>query len=140
MYSNQEIIQILRGYAGTQHPGKMGGACVVDKFVLKEAADRLDELAGRTKPQRILIDLPNGLKLIAEQNADPYYKNELFIGIMTADGVWHQDLAVVRNSYSHNKYGEVDWKDGEFDVLVYADKDNEDFTDDFTISLYRDDI
>ena len=33
--------------------------------------------------QRIVIDLPNGLKLVAERNTDKAFDNEIFIGIMT---------------------------------------------------------
>lgn len=87
--------------------------------------------------QKIVIDLPNGLKLVAEQNNDPAFKNEIFIGVMKDDNVWYQDLAIVRNGYSYNNEGEVVWKDEEFDVLVYADRDSEDFTDDFAIGLYH---
>ena len=43
---------------------------------------------------RITIELPKGLKLVAEQNIDPEYQNEIYVGIETPDGIWHQDLAV----------------------------------------------
>lgn len=85
---------------------------------------------------RIVIDLPNGYKLVAEQNTDPTYNREIFVGIVDSNGVWHQDLAVIRSSYNINK-DRVMWKDNRFDVLVYGDKDNEDFTNDFTIGLYE---
>lgn len=87
--------------------------------------------------QKIIIDLPNGMKLVAEQNNNPNFKNEIFIGVMKDDGVWYQDLAIVRNSYYYNKNGEVVWADDRFNVLVYADKDDKDFTDYFAIGLYH---
>lgn len=87
---------------------------------------------------RIVIELPNGYKFVAEQNSDPSYCREIFVGILDANGVWHQDLAIIRNSYIIDE-DKVVWKDNQFDVLVYGDKDNEDFTDDFSISLYEPD-
>lgn len=87
------------------------------------------------KENRIVIELPNGYKLVAEQNSDPSYSREIFIGIMDNNGVWHQDLAIIRNSYSING-DEIVWNDKQFDVLVYGDKDDEDFTDDFSVELY----
>lgn len=86
--------------------------------------------------QRIVIDLDGGYKLVAEQNEDPYYNKEIFVGILDPDGVWHQDLAVIRSAYQ-TKNNETVWKNDLFDVLVYADKDCEDYTDNFAIGLYR---
>lgn len=91
---------------------------------------------GDTKVNRIEIELPNGYKLVAEQNTDPQYSREMFIGIVDHAGVWHQDLAVVRSDYSIDD-GEIVWDDKKFEVLVYGDKGNEDFTDAFTIGLYE---
>ena len=34
--------------------------------------------------------------------------------------------------------GNVKWDDEEFDVIVYADKDDDDYTHKFTVGLYRD--
>ena len=47
---------------------------------------------------RITIELPKGLKLVAERNIDPEYQNEIYVGIETPDGIWHQDLVVIRNA------------------------------------------
>lgn len=85
---------------------------------------------------KIDIPLPSGYHLVAEQNTDPMFSNELFIGITDGNGVWWQDLAIVRNAYQYEG-DKVCWKDEEFDVLVYSDKDNEDFTHDFTVGLYH---
>ena len=51
--------------------------------------------------KRIVIPLANGLQLVAEQNTDPSFDKELFIGITDGNGVWWQDLAVVRNAYTY---------------------------------------
>lgn len=91
---------------------------------------------GETMAKRIEIELSNGYKLVAEQNTDPQYSREMFIGIMGPNGVWHQNLAVVRNSY-HYDGDKVIWDDKQLDVLVYGSEDNEDFTEDFTVGLYE---
>ena len=85
---------------------------------------------------KIDIQLPNGYHLVAEQNSDPKYCNELFIGITDGNGVWWQDLAVVRNAYVYDG-DEVVWKDDEFDVLVYGNENDEDFTNEYTVGLYH---
>ena len=36
---------------------------------------------------RIVIELPKGLKLVAEQNVNPEYQNEIYVGIETSDGI-----------------------------------------------------
>lgn len=86
---------------------------------------------------RIVIHLPNGFDLVAEQNTDPNYPNEIFIGITDGNGAWWQDLAIVRNAYTYNSNLDVIWKNEEFEALVYSDKDNEDFTHKYSIELYH---
>lgn len=88
---------------------------------------------------RIVIPLPNGFKLVAEQNDDPTYSREIFIGIMDRNGVWYQDLAIVRNAYTYDG-DKVKWKEEEFEVLVYSDEDNEDFTHEFSIGMYHEGV
>ena len=85
---------------------------------------------------RIVIHLPNGFDLVAEQNTDPDYPNEIFIGITDGTGAWWQDLAIVRNAYTYDG-DKVKWKEEEFEVLVYSDEDNEDFTHEFSIGIYH---
>lgn len=87
---------------------------------------------------RITIELPKGLKLVAEQNIDPEYQNEIYVGIETPDGIWHQDLVIIRNAYSIDDNLIVNWITGKFEVLVYANKDDEDYTNKFSVEL-RDD-
>lgn len=88
------------------------------------------------KNQKIVIDLPNGYKLVAEQNSDPNFSKEIFVGVIDPNGVWNQDLAIIRPSYKYDGDTPV-WSQDKFDILVYADKDNEDFTDDFTVELFQ---
>lgn len=85
---------------------------------------------------RIVIPLLNGFNLVAEQNIDPNYSREIFVGITDSNGVGWQDLAIVRNAYTCDG-DKVKWKEEEFEVLVYSDKENEDFTHDFLIGMYH---
>lgn len=88
---------------------------------------------------KIEIELNNGYKLVAERNSDPHFPNEIFVGLVNDKGVWWQDLAVVRtHSYTpkNNKYELKENKD-KFDVLIYGDADNEDYTNKYTIDLFK---
>lgn len=87
--------------------------------------------------KRITIELPSGLKLVAEQNLDREYQNEIYIGIETLSGDWCQDLAIVRNAYTLDDNLVVRWKPDEFEVLVFADKNDEAYTDKFSISSHE---
>ena len=81
------------------------------------------------------IKLPNGLYLTAEQNTDPDYSYELFIGITDENDRWLQDIATVRNAY-HYEDGEVKWED-RMEALVYEDEENEDYTHSFKINFWK---
>lgn len=80
--------------------------------------------------RKIIIELQNGLQLAVEQNQDPNFSKEIYVGVIK-DNVWYQDLAIVRSVADQN--------DNEFEVLVYADKDSEDYTDQFRIGLSQED-
>ena len=54
------------------------------------------------------------------------------------NGIWHQDLVVIRNAYSIDDNLIVNWNPGKFEVLVYANKDDVDYTNKFSVEL-RDD-
>lgn len=115
-----------------QHKGPPGGARkIIAEFPAADVRPNDHSTDGK-----IVIELPNGYQLVAERNTDPAYPYELFIGITDGNGVWWQDLAVIRNAYCYEG-DDVRWKPEEFDVLVYADKYNEDFTHDFTVGLYH---
>lgn len=83
---------------------------------------------------RIVIDL-GFAKLVAERGIDNKY-NEIYIGIEKGD-IWVQDLAVVREKYHYEDNPNSDIpnvvNENKFEVLVYADKDNEDYTNRFVI-------
>lgn len=78
--------------------------------------------------------MQNGLKLAAgcavKQNQGQNFSKEIYVGVIK-DNVWYQDLAIVRSVADQN--------DNEFEVLVYADKDSEDYTDQFRIGLSQED-
>ena len=95
------------------------------------------------KNNRIEINLGGGLKLIADRNMDSNYDREIFIGI-EKDGVWVQDLALVRPEYTyesseHNEYGDVKWRNDLFEVLVWGNPYLEDWTNSYQIGLYTPD-
>ena len=88
--------------------------------------------------KRIAINLPNGFRLVAEQNQDPEYRNEIYVGIETDDGVFCQDLAVIRNAYSIDENPRAVWSPDMMEILVYADKNYEDYTNKFSVGIRSD--
>ncbi len=93
-----------------------------------DAADEWNDghIVEESNGQKVLVDLPNGYKLVAERSSDPMYEKEIYIGLLNKDGVWCQDLAVV---------GEL--RDGVFGVFVYSDCNDEDYTHEFTIGMFQ---
>lgn len=113
------------------------GVRVSDVELLKPAAKQSSE------KQRIAIELPDGHKLVAQQNLAPYDR-EIFIGIEDEHGVYLQDLACVRNAFlcgqgPSAEERPVAWRDGLFEVLVWGDENNEDFTEEFCVALHEED-
>ena len=84
---------------------------------------------------RIEIELGNGYKLVAEQNTGDYDK-EVFVGIVAPFGGWHQDLVCVRPTYKYDNDIPV-WNPEQFDVLVWGDVNNDDFTENHIIDMYH---
>lgn len=72
--------------------------------------------------------------IVIEKCKDSDYK-EAYIGIVK-DGLWIQDLVVVRNAYHYDDNNNV-VLENRAEVLVYADKDNEDYTNKFKIEIYE---
>lgn len=83
---------------------------------------------------RIVIPLDNGCKLIAEQNSDSEYNKELFIGIESDTGIYLQDLAIVRPTYTFED-NTVKFSSDEFNILVFGNENQEDYTEEFTVPL-----
>ena len=86
---------------------------------------------------RLEVPLGNGFRIVAERNTDSSYDREIFIGITDGNGVWWQDLAIVRTAYEIDSNLKTVWNDDKFEVLVYSDQNNEDYTHKFAIGLYH---
>ena len=86
--------------------------------------------------QFLRIDLGFAI-LVAEKSTDPTYPNEIIIGLEDKDGSYLQDIAVVGQRYHYNKDNELAFEN-ELSVKVWADKDNEDYTHEFKIDVYKD--
>lgn len=85
--------------------------------------------------ESIRIRTESGKYLTVDYSGNEF--KEFYIGLEDEDGVWIQDLAVVREKYSFGvdeseKYITKPVK-GIYEVLVYADKDSEDYTHKFSI-------
>lgn len=87
---------------------------------------------------KIVIPLDNGYKLIAEQNTENEYEKEIFIGLEAPSGVYWQDLAIVRPSYTFEN-GHVQFKSNQFEVVVYGNSDSDDYTEQYSVMLRKDD-
>lgn len=77
------------------------------------------------KENKIIINLPNGDKLCAEEC--PHEGEQIAIGIIH-DGVWIQDLAVVETDNKNGQYVE-----DKFNVYVYGSEYDECYTESFNI-------
>ena len=86
---------------------------------------------------KIVIPLDNGYKLIAEQNTDSEFNKEVFVGIETELGSYHQDLAIIRPTYKFKEENVV-FDSDKFEILVFGDEKQEDYTHKFEIPLYQD--
>lgn len=73
--------------------------------------------------------------LVVERGADKDYK-EIFIGLEDKDGMWIQDIAVIGQKYHYDEDCKVVHDKG-INVLVYADANNEDYTNEFKIDIYE---
>lgn len=82
---------------------------------------------------KITIPLSNGCKLVAEQNCNPEFDKEIMLYLVDKDGYIFQDLAIVRGHYDNG----IVVDDSKFDVLVYGDPNNEDYTNSFVIDMYK---
>lgn len=74
--------------------------------------------------------------LVAERDKDSPFDREIYLCIKDSNGMVLQDLAIVRNAYDLEKPG-VEWIPHLFEVMVYADKDNEDYTNKFVIAEHE---
>lgn len=84
----------------------------------------------------IVMKLPNGNEIVAEKyKADADFPEELTIYLRDKDGTIIQDICLVRSHYEYNNSKvRIDYP--LIDCLVWADEDNEDYTDKFIIPQY----
>ena len=83
---------------------------------------------------KIKIDLGFAV-LVAEKGIDNNYR-EIYLSLADKNGVWLQDLAIVGQQYHYDEELNV-VNDRGIDVKIYADSNNEDFTDEFGINIYE---
>ena len=83
---------------------------------------------------KIKIDLGFAV-LVAEKGIDDNYR-EIYLSLEDKNGVWLQDLAIVGQQYHYDEELNV-VNDRGIDVKIYADSNNEDFTDEFGINIYE---
>ena len=82
---------------------------------------------------RIEIDL-GFATLTVNESVDPNFLREIYIGL-EKDGQWLQDIVSVAQEHYYED-GELTYNEG-IRVLVYADKDSEDYTNEFNIGIYK---
>lgn len=82
---------------------------------------------------RIEIDLGFATLTVSE-SLDPNFPNEIYISL-EKDGQWLQDIATVAQDH-YCEDNELTFNEG-IRVLVYADKDSEDYTNEFNIGIYK---
>ena len=83
---------------------------------------------------KIIINLADNLELVAELYDFDGKHPEITVYI-EKDGLVYQDICLVR---PHEGAGCVQQKDS-VDCLVWADGNNEDFTDEYWIQMYKED-
>lgn len=86
--------------------------------------------------ERFEIPLDNGGKLVVEKNQGSEFDKEIYVGIENASGAYVQDLVIVRPTYTIDNEI-VKFNSEPFEVLVYADADNEDYTNKFIVPLHK---
>lgn len=80
----------------------------------------------------IVIELADGIKLIAEQNVDPY-EDEITVYLDKKDSI--QDLVMVSLSDTFDDNANRVPSTENISIKVFADSNNEDFTDEYTIPI-----
>lgn len=83
---------------------------------------------------KIKIDLGFAV-LVAEKGIDNNYR-EIYLSLEDKNGVWLQDLAIVGQQYHYDEELNV-VNDRGINVKIYADSNNENFTDEFGINIYE---
>lgn len=89
------------------------------------------------------IEIPIGNKrlVVFVQDWEDELPKEIFVSIEDMNGRCVQDVCMVREHYRYSKR-DKDFKiDSNFvDCRVWADSDNEDYTDEFVIGVYEEEV
>lgn len=90
--------------------------------------------------ERIETLLGNGYKIVVERSHDPEFPTEVYVGI-EKDGMWIQDLVIVRNAYKviNDKTAKVESNPEAVEMLIYGDSNTEDYTEKVTVGIYKED-
>lgn len=86
---------------------------------------------------KIKIDL-GFATLVAEKGVDNNYR-EIYLGLEDKNGVWLQDLAIIRQKYHYDEDSNVINEKG-INVMVYSDANDEDYTHKFDIDIYEEEM
>lgn len=81
------------------------------------------------------IPIAYGLRIAVSKDNPRDGIEQLFISIETEEGEWHQDICCVR---PHWDVLEDTINTGLIDCMVYADSDDEDYTNKYVVGIYRD--
>lgn len=84
---------------------------------------------------RIEIDL-GFATLAVDKSIDPYSPREIYVSL-EKNGLLLQDLVIITQKERYEE-GELVYEEG-IRVLVYADENNEDYTNEFNIGIYKED-
>lgn len=84
---------------------------------------------------KILIDLNDGLQLVAEKSFDPVFPREIAIYV-SKHGKVLQDLVVVGQNYRINRDTYSPDYSNQFSIKIYGSECSEDFTEEYLIPLY----
>lgn len=92
-------------------------------------------MKGKQKNNRMAIDLPDGKLLVVEQCSNSILDKEINITLESKDGMWYQDIAVVRNAFCMDGNQRVIWSKDKVEVFVYGDDNDNDYTHKFSIGI-----
>ena len=145
--SKKQACDIFRAYFPDRITGRINCASIYteeewqktkmskgDYYVAGEFCQAKIGMQERREFNSVSLPLENGFNLCAEINPDQNYK-EIFVGVTNELGDWKQDLAIVRQKY-HYDHDLKTVQEDKYEVLVFADKENEDYTHAFTVERY----
>ena len=92
--------------------------------------------------ERIVFDWNEKYELVVERNPAPEYSKEIFcyLRYKETQAIQH-DIARIRQPYFYYEKNnlKVTFVPDKVQVLVYADSDSEDYTDEFEFDIYEED-